>query len=87
MNSRREFFGASSIALAAFAATGADTIGQAENAPAAPSRERDYWNDLPNRMIAQVNAARTRRKAELAKLTLPGPQTNGQLWSAHGSGD
>lgn len=28
----------------------------------------DYWNDLPNYLIAKVNAARTKRKADLAKL-------------------
>jgi cephalosporin-C deacetylase-like acetyl esterase len=69
MNSRREFFEASSIALAALA-TGGAAKQQAEDASAGSRfASRDYWNDLPNHMIARVNAARARRKADLAKVT------------------
>ncbi len=70
MNSRREFFEKSSMALAAFATRTAGATQQAEDVTAAQlSKTRDYWNDLPNHMIAAVNAARTRRKADLAKVT------------------
>ncbi len=70
MNSRREFFEASSIALAALATGTAGARQQAEDVNAAsPSGARDYWNDLPNYMIAKVNAARAQRKADLAKIT------------------
>ncbi len=30
--------------------------------------KRDYWNDLPNHLIVNVNAARARRKADLAAV-------------------
>ena len=36
--------------------------------PPGTTRQRDYWNDLPGRMIAKMNAARTKRKSELAKI-------------------
>jgi cephalosporin-C deacetylase-like acetyl esterase len=67
MNSRREFLATGSIALAALAAN-SRAVKQDENVPAeTPTRQRDYWNDLPNRMTAQVNAARAKRKTELAR--------------------
>jgi cephalosporin-C deacetylase-like acetyl esterase len=69
MNSRREFLGTSSIALAALATNSRGAVKQGENAPGeTATRQRDYWNDLPGRMTAQVNAARAKRKSELAQL-------------------
>ncbi len=69
VKSRREFFGASSFALGALA-TGMAEAQQTEEVSAPPaSSARDYWNDLPNLMIARVNAARAKRKADLAKIT------------------
>lgn len=69
MNSRREFLQASSMALPAFAADSRGALAQRESTPVAPStRQRDYWNDLPGRMITQMNAARAKRKSDLTKL-------------------
>jgi len=70
MNSRREFLEASSLALTTFAVDAAAETGQAVKAGVPePSGPGDYWNDLPNRMIAGVAAARATRKGELAKVT------------------
>src|SRR5438105_6300360 len=69
MNSRREFLGTSCIALAALAANSRGAGNQGENTPAGTgTRQRDYWNDLPRRLTAQVNAARAKRKSELVRL-------------------
>jgi cephalosporin-C deacetylase-like acetyl esterase len=69
MNSRREFLGTSSIALAALAANSRGAVKLGENTPGeTPRRQPDYWNDVPERMTAQVNAARAKRKSELAEL-------------------
>ena len=67
MNSRRQFLEATT--LAALIAKPAVTARQTEVASATQRFKRDYWNDLPNRMIAQVNAARSKRKSDLAKIT------------------
>jgi len=57
------------MALAAFAADSRGAATQRETAPEAPFiRQRDYWNDLPGRMIREINAARAKRKSDLAKL-------------------
>src|SRR4051812_19341341 len=68
MNSRREFLQASAIALAAFPADSREAATQGENTPMPPIRQRDYWNDLPGQMITQMNAARAKRKSNLANL-------------------
>jgi len=69
MNSRREFLEVSSLAFANLIAPNNLAAAQTPAAQsAAVFRLNDYWNDLPNRMIAQVNAARTTRKAALAAL-------------------
>ena len=58
------------MALTALAGnTVAATLQSDRNAVSHPPTQGDYWNDLPNRMIAGVAAARARRKAELAKVT------------------
>jgi cephalosporin-C deacetylase-like acetyl esterase len=69
MNSRREFLEAT--ALAPLIAKPGLTARQTQTTPTTPPLKRDYWNDLPNRMIANVNAARARRKSDLAKITSP----------------
>jgi cephalosporin-C deacetylase-like acetyl esterase len=70
MKSRREFFEASSLALAAFTTGIAEAKQPAEGVTSAqPFATRDYWDDLPNHMIAKVNDARVKRKADLAKVT------------------
>lgn len=64
--------------MGALAAGTAGTRQQAAGdvAAAAPtSTPGDYWNDLPNYMIARVNAARAQRKAALAKVTSPAAAT------------
>jgi cephalosporin-C deacetylase-like acetyl esterase len=66
MNSRREFLEAT--ALAAWVVKPSASL-HAEAASGSKGLKRDYWNDLPNHMILRVNAARTRRKSDLAKLT------------------
>ncbi|MCU1295054.1 MAG: Alpha/beta hydrolase family protein, partial [Bryobacterales bacterium] len=69
MTSRRQFFQAGSIALAALVPeTGsAKTQGGANPAPQTPFK-RDYWNDTPDHMIKAMNSARSKRKADLAGL-------------------
>ncbi|MGI9075036.1 MAG: acetylxylan esterase [Bryobacteraceae bacterium] len=71
MNSRREFLQASSIAaLTAYASEAAQLSQKAKSdvvTQTAP--KRDYWNDLPNYMIAKVEAARAKRKSDLARVT------------------
>ena len=70
MNSRREFLQASSIAaLTASASEAAQRPQKAKSDAASPTAaKRDYWNDLPNYLIAKVEAARVRRKSDLAKV-------------------
>ncbi|HEY7306157.1 MAG TPA: acetylxylan esterase, partial [Bryobacteraceae bacterium] len=68
MKSRREFIQASSALLTvSIPATGTEQpkAGDAEKTSAIA---RDYWNDLPNYFIAKVNAARAKRKSELARV-------------------
>jgi cephalosporin-C deacetylase-like acetyl esterase len=70
MNSRREFLQASSMAaLTAYVSEAAQLSQKAKpDSVAQISVKRDYWNDLPNYMIAKMEAARVRRKSELAKV-------------------
>jgi cephalosporin-C deacetylase-like acetyl esterase len=69
MNSRCEFLQASSIALAACVSEAAPLPQKAKNDSIPPtSVRRDYWNDLPNYLIAKMAAARAKRKADLAKV-------------------
>jgi cephalosporin-C deacetylase-like acetyl esterase len=71
MNTRRKFLQAGSLAIAG---TLSDLPLAAEQRagmvkPATDlTVKRDYWNDFPNYLASEVNAARTRRKAELSKL-------------------
>jgi cephalosporin-C deacetylase-like acetyl esterase len=68
LKSRREFIQASSALLTvSIPATGTEQpkAGDAEKTSAIA---RDYWNDLPNYFIAKVNAARAKRKSELARV-------------------
>jgi cephalosporin-C deacetylase-like acetyl esterase len=68
LKSRREFIQTSSLLLTA----GIPNIGAAQpgSGDAVPQTAvaRDYWNDLPNYLIAKVNAARVKRKADLARI-------------------
>ncbi len=66
--SRRTFIQASSAVLTA-ATAGSAPARQGVSEPAARiTGTRDYWNDLPNSLIAKVNAARIKRKSDLAKV-------------------
>jgi cephalosporin-C deacetylase-like acetyl esterase len=67
LKSRREFIQASSLLIAAGIPEAAAQQSRGDAEPlTAPAR--DYWNDLPNYLIAKVNESRTRRKADLAKV-------------------
>jgi cephalosporin-C deacetylase-like acetyl esterase len=67
---RREFLKASPLAAAAFVTQPVTTVGQSESPAASlPAGARDYWNDLPNRMVSNIGAARARRKSDIAKVT------------------
>jgi len=69
MHSRREFFEMSLLALTALSSQApAQTFAEASQGP---DVRRAYWNDLPDYLIRKVAAARTRRKAELAKVRTP----------------
>ena len=72
MPSRRKFI-QTNILGAAMALTGRDAF--AAGLPSAGQRaspgddgKRDFWNDLPRYLTAQMNEARTRRLAELRAL-------------------
>ncbi len=66
---RRKFLKTSPLAAAAFATGPAITAEQGESAATAnPVGIRDYWNDLPNRMVSKMASARERRKSNLANL-------------------
>src|SRR6185437_15159064 len=68
MKSRRQFIQAGSAMLAAFA-PGAGTAQKNGSEPVSQAAStRDYWNDLPNYLIAKVKAARAKRKSDLAKI-------------------
>lgn len=60
MNSRREFLPASSVAALGAYASQAAQLSQKAKIDAVPqaAAEYDYWNDLPNYMIANMEAAR-----------------------------
>src|SRR5437764_309708 len=69
MNSRREFLEASSMVLAACVSEAGPLPQKAKrDSVSQSSARRDYWNDLPNYLIAKVEAARVKRKSELAKV-------------------
>jgi cephalosporin-C deacetylase-like acetyl esterase len=69
LNSRRKFLQTSSLALPAFVATSvsARRPAQSKQTGHLVSR-RDYWNDLPEYLSSKVNAARTARKTQLARV-------------------
>jgi cephalosporin-C deacetylase-like acetyl esterase len=67
---RREFLKASPLAAAAFISQPAAANEERQDpASAGAASIPDYWNDLPNRMTADVAAARAQRKSEIAKVT------------------
>lgn len=70
MNTRRRFLQAGSLAIAGSLSDRAARARQSAGMvpPASTVVKRDYWNDLPGYVSSVVNAARQRRKAELAKL-------------------
>ncbi|MGI8962504.1 MAG: alpha/beta hydrolase [Bryobacteraceae bacterium] len=58
------------MALTAYVSEAARLPQKAKNeAVSEAATKRDYWNDLPNYLIAKVEAARVRRKSDLAKVT------------------
>ncbi len=66
MRSRREFIQTGSFL---FAAGIPEARAQQNSKEAGPQAfARDYWNDLPNYLIAKVSTARAKRKADLAKV-------------------
>jgi hypothetical protein len=69
MNSRRKFLQTSSLTLPAFVPTAvsARQTAQSKQTEHLVSR-RDYWNDLPEYLSSKVNAARTARKTQLARV-------------------
>ena len=68
MKSRREFIQASSTLLTlSIPATSAEQT-KGRNTEKTTAIARDYWNDLPNYLIAKVNAARAKRKSDLARV-------------------
>jgi cephalosporin-C deacetylase-like acetyl esterase len=70
MTSRRQFFQASSMALAALVPGAASAqIQTSLDSTAGDASRRDYWNDVPNYLIQRMNSARTKRKTELAELS------------------
>src|SRR3954469_23678518 len=71
MNSRREFLQASSMAAVTAYASRAAQVAQKSTGDAVTktAAKRDYWNDLPNYLIAKMEAARARRRSDLARVT------------------
>jgi len=72
MPSRRRFIQANILGVA-MSLAGRDTFAAAlpptaETAPPKDEGERDYWNDWPRYVAAQMNEARARRLAELRAL-------------------
>ena len=69
---RRQFLISGPLAAAAFTTQAAtlkiDSLPPPSPSPAGSKPQRDYWNDLPNRMTAQIAAIRAQRKSQLAKL-------------------
>ena len=70
MSSRRRFLQTSSMALSAIMAEKGGRAQQASvDSSQSANTKPDYWNDFPNYLTAKVNAARSRRKAQLEKIT------------------
>ena len=74
MITRRKFIQSNMLGLA-LPLAGAETFaaghsgGEPATSQAAPRGERDYWNDWPEYLTAQMNEARARRLAELRALS------------------
>ncbi|HET7101991.1 MAG TPA: hypothetical protein VFJ52_12635, partial [Terriglobia bacterium] len=73
MITRRKFIQSNMLGLA-LPLAGAETFaaarsgGEPATSQAAPRGERDYWNDWPEYLTAQMNEARARRLSQLRAL-------------------
>ncbi len=81
MGSRRRFLQGTSAALSGLlpGLSGGPLRG-AGGAAQDNAAQRDYWNDLPNRMIEEVNAARSKRKGELAQVKTTAAAQERTIW-------
>src|SRR5690348_15048419 len=57
------------MALSAMMAEKGVRAQQTTDSSSAANTKLDYWNDFPNHLTASVNAARSRRKAQIDRIT------------------